>query len=58
MSTQSDRRRVHMVLTVSSSLLAADGVVVGVATSVAGEAVVQDVRHRGNIVGVDVEDAA
>lgn len=47
-----------MVLTVGSRLLVADGVGVRVDTVVAGEAVEQDVRRRGNVVGVDVGDTA
>ena len=50
--------RVWVLLTGGSRLLAADGVRVGVDTVVAGEAVEQDVRRRGDVVGIGVGDTA
>ena len=58
MSICGGKGRASRLLTVSSDLLAADGVRVGVDTVVAREAVEQDVRRRGDVVGIGVGDTA
>jgi hypothetical protein len=53
----SDRDRDLVATVMCRDLAAADGVVVGVATLVTGERVVQQMRHSGNEVRIMVGDA-